>query len=132
MDGFPDDPRAAASGVRGHGAARGGTADAWSMRVTSLALAPLALGFVWTLASLWGRDYAGARDLMSRPLPALVVGLFCAVSALHMKVGMDSIVVDYVHGPRLREAALVANRLFCGLVAAACVYSVIRLGVGRG
>ncbi|MDE2016682.1 MAG: succinate dehydrogenase, hydrophobic membrane anchor protein [Hyphomicrobiales bacterium] len=131
MQGYPDDPRAAAGGVRFLGSARDGTGDAWTMRVTSLALIPLAFGLVWTLASMWGRTYESARALMGEPLPALAVGLFCVVSALHMKVGMDSIVVDYVHGPRLREAALVANRLFCGLVAAACAWAIFKLATGR-
>ena len=53
--------RTTASKVRHLGSARSGTRHAWRMRVTSFALLPLSVAFVWIVLSLVGKDYATVR-----------------------------------------------------------------------
>jgi succinate dehydrogenase / fumarate reductase, membrane anchor subunit len=112
--------------VRSLGSAKSGTAEAWLLHVTSLALVPLTLGFVWLVLDLLHRDYNGVRAALAHPLPAIVLLAFILAGLLHMEIGARSIIVDYVQG-RARGWALAANTCFCALMALACVYATLRI-----
>lgn len=122
-----DSLRSPLARVRYLGSARSGVADNWLMRVSSAALIPLTIAFIWVMLSLAAKTYDGARAELGRPLPAIIVMLFVLVGIYHMQIGMRSIILDYVHG-RAKEWALIANLFFAGVLALACVYSVLRIG----
>ena len=109
------------------GSARSGVRDDWFMRLTSVALVPLTIAFVWLLLSLLSKDYNGARAELGSPGPAILVLLFVLAGVYHMQLGMRSIILDYVGG-HAREWALIANLFFCAAVGLACVYAVLRIG----
>ena len=113
--------------VRFLGAARSGTGEAWLMHVTSLALIPLTLYFVWLVLDLLHMDYNGVREELGRPVPAILLLAFILSGIVHMEFGMRSIIVDYLHG-RSRAWALAANTCLCALLALACVYAALRVG----
>ena len=113
--------------VRYLGSARSGAQENWLMRLSSAALIPLTIAFIWVMLSLLSKDYEGVRKDLGRPLPAIIVMLFVLVGVYHMQIGMRSIVLDYVHG-RAKEWALMANLFFAGALALACVYAVLRIG----
>lgn len=113
--------------VRSLGSAHLGTQEALVMRMTSLALVPLSVGFVWLVLSLLHKDYNGVRAVIGHPLPAVLVLLFVLVGAYHTQVGMRSVIVDYVHG-HAREWALIVNVFVAGALAMACVYATLRIG----
>ena len=119
--------RTAAAGARYLGSARLGAQEAWLMRFTSAALAPLTIGFVWLALSLLSKDYNGVRAELGEPLPAILLALFALVACFHMHLGMRSVILDYLHGWR-RDWALIANACYAGAVALACVYAVLRIG----
>jgi len=112
--------------VRFLGAARNGTGEAWLMHVTSLALIPLSLYFVWLMLDLLHMDCNGVRAELGRPLPAVLLLAFILSGVLHMELGMRSIIIDYVEG-RSRAWALLANTLFAALLALACAYATLRI-----
>ena len=109
------------------GSARSGTQHLWHMRLTSMALAPLTLAFVWLILSLLGKDYASVRAMLALPLPAITMLLFVLAGIYHMKLGMQTIIEDYVHGEGARTAAVAGNIFFCSLVAMACVFAILRI-----
>ncbi|MGA2045833.1 MAG: succinate dehydrogenase, hydrophobic membrane anchor protein [Roseiarcus sp.] len=113
--------------VRYLGAARSGVREDWLMRLTSAALIPLTIAFVWLMLSLVARDYNGVRAELGHPLPAIIVMLFVLVGIRHMQIGMRSIIADYIHG-HAREWALMANLFFAAALALACIYAVLRIG----
>lgn len=123
----PTPSRTPASRVRFLGAAKTGTEECWHMRVTSLALVPLAIAFVVIVLSLVGKDYAGARAVLSQPLPALLLLLFILAGIYHMKLGMQAIIDDYVHQARLKDVALIGNLFFSVAIGLACVYATLKL-----
>ena len=119
--------RTPAAKVRYLGSARSGTRHAWRMRVTSLALLPLSIAFVWIVLSLVGNDHAAVREGLGEPFAAIVMLLFVPTAIYHMMLGMQTIIEDYVHGERVKEWALMANMFFCAVVGLACVYAILRL-----
>lgn len=113
--------------VRFLGSARLGAQENWLMRVTSAALIPLTIAFVWLVLSLLHKDYNGVRAELGEPLPAIVLLLFIIVGAYHMQIGMRSVILDYLHG-LAREWALMANAFFAAALGLACIYAVLRIG----
>jgi len=116
------------SRVRYLGAARLGSEAAWRLQVTSVALIPLTVLFVWLVLYLLHLDYSGVRATLSHPLPAIVVLAFVLTGVAHMHVGMRAIVDDYLIG-HARERAIIANALVCGILALACAYAALRIGL---
>ena len=113
--------------VRWLGSAHTGAAESWHMRLTSLALIPLSIGFVILVLMALHRDYNGARALIGEPLPAVLMLLFVLIGIYHTELGMRSVIVDYLTH-RTREWALVANTFAAVALGFACVYAVLRIG----
>ncbi len=112
--------------VRFLGSARMGTTDAWLIHLTSLALVPLTVGFVWLVLDLLHQDYNGVRAELERPVPAILLLAFILCGIVHMELGMRSIIVDYIGG-QSRMWALAANTCFAALLALACLYATLRI-----
>jgi succinate dehydrogenase / fumarate reductase membrane anchor subunit len=115
--------------VRGLGAARSGTEHWWQERVTSAASVPLSIFVIWLGISLIGRDHAQTAAFIGRPM--VVVGLILTLSTMfwHMKLGMQVVIEDYVHGGG-RYWLLLANSFFVAVFWAIGMYAVLRLGFG--
>ena len=116
--------------VRGLGSARSGTDHFWLQRLTALANIPLTIGFLCVVYAALGKDAAGAREVLARPFDAFIVALFVISGAVHMRVGMQVIIEDYVHGEATKLALLALNTLFSFAIAAACVFAVLKLTFG--
>jgi len=115
------------SKVRYLGSAKSGTHHAWMMRVTSAALIPLTVAFVWIVLSLVGKDYNTVRDTLGAPIPAILMLLFIGTSIYHMKLGMQTIIEDYVHGEHAKTWSLFANSFFSYAMGLACIYAILRI-----
>jgi succinate dehydrogenase / fumarate reductase membrane anchor subunit len=116
--------------VRGLGAARDGTQDFWHMRVTSVALVPLSIAFVLIAVSLLGRNHAAVVQILGSPLIAMLMLLFIGTNAYHMWLGMQEIIVDYVHDEFWKLVSLMANTFFCVVTSLACAYAIFKLSFG--
>jgi succinate dehydrogenase / fumarate reductase, membrane anchor subunit len=112
------------------GSAKSGTSDAWHMRVTSIALIPLTISLVAIVLSLSGKDYTAARAELGHPIPAIILLLFILTGVFHMKLGMQSIIDDYVHDAHMKEWSLIANLCFSVCIGLACVYAALKLSFG--
>lgn len=123
----PAPVRSVMSRVRFLFSAKSGTADAWNMRITSVALVPLSIAFVAIVLSLLGKDYAAVRAELGHPLPAILMFLFVLSGVFHMKLGMESIIDDYVHAARPRKWALICNLCFSACIGLGCIYAVLKL-----
>jgi succinate dehydrogenase / fumarate reductase, membrane anchor subunit len=126
MTDHPSDLRTPLGRVRFLGSSRTGTADAWLIHLTAVALVPLTVGFVWLVLDLLRKDYNGVRAELARPIPAILLVAFVLAGIVHMELGMRSVIVDYIGG-QPRAWALAANTLFAALLALACVYATLRI-----
>jgi succinate dehydrogenase / fumarate reductase membrane anchor subunit len=122
--------RTAMSRVRGLGAAHTGTQDFWHQRVTSVAGIPLTIALMVIVIALLGRSHAAAVQILGSPIVAIIMLLFIINSIYHMWIGMQEIIIDYVHEDKLKLATLMANTFFCFVVGFASVFAILKLSFG--
>jgi succinate dehydrogenase / fumarate reductase, membrane anchor subunit len=117
--------------VRGLGSAKDGVGHWWAQRVTAIALVPLTIWFVFSVASLNGADYQAVRDWLASPLAAtLSIALIVSVF-YHGALGLQVVIEDYVHH-RPTELFLLLAVKFAGFVcAAASILAVVKLFLGN-
>jgi succinate dehydrogenase / fumarate reductase membrane anchor subunit len=116
--------------VRGLGAARAGTGQFWYQRVTSVAGIPLSIALVVIVVSLLGRSHAAVVQILGSPLVAILILLFSLNTAYHMWVGMQEIILDYVHEDRWKLACLMGNTFFVFAVTLASCFAILKLSFG--
>jgi succinate dehydrogenase / fumarate reductase, membrane anchor subunit len=116
--------------ARGLGSARDGTTTFWHQRITSVAGIPLTIAFIAIVVALLGRNHAAAVQILGSPLVAILMLLFIAVTVYHMWIGMQEIIVDYVHDELRKYLALLGNTFFSFVVALACAYAILKLSFG--
>ena len=116
--------------VKGLGSAKEGTGHFWTQRVTAVSNFFLVCFLIWLLARLAGADYATVKRALARPQNAILLLLLVTSGVIHMRIGMQSIIEDYVHGEGRRIAALMLNSFFAYGVAITCVFAVLKLSFG--
>jgi len=116
--------------VRGRGAARSGTHEFWLQRVTSVAGIPLTIMAVFIVILLLGRNQAAVAQILGAPLVAVIMLLFIICTVIHMKIGMQEILVDYVPDESMKLTLLLANTFFCWIVGLIATYAILKMSFG--
>lgn len=116
--------------VRYLGSAKEGTDHFWTQRVTGAANALLTLFAICLALSLVGAEHAAVKATLANPLVAIPLLLFVVSAAVHMRLGMQVIVEDYVHTEGVKIPILVANTFFAIAVAAAGAFSILKIAFG--
>jgi succinate dehydrogenase / fumarate reductase, membrane anchor subunit len=116
--------------VRGLGAAKSGTEHFWQQRVTAIANVPLVLFLLWFIVSHLGSARADVVASLRNPVVAVIMLLGMASIFWHMRLGMQVIIEDYVHGHGRRLAALMANTGFVAVMFAIASYSILKMSFG--
>ena len=116
--------------VRGLGAAHSGTGHFWHQRVTSVAGIPLCIALVIIVVGLLGRSHAAVVQILGSPIVAIIMLLFIINTAYHMWIGMQEIILDYVHKDKFKLVILMANTFYCFVVAFASAFAILKLSFG--
>jgi succinate dehydrogenase / fumarate reductase, membrane anchor subunit len=116
--------------VLGRGAARSGTGHFWHQRVTAVANIPLTIAAVTIMIMLLGRNQAAVAQILGSPAVAIIMLLFIGSIIIHMRIGMQVIIEDYVHDESAKLTLLMANTFFTVAVGLACVYGLLKLSFG--
>jgi len=115
------------SKVRGLGSSRGGTDHFWMQRLTAVALVPLAIFFVFLIVSMTSAPYEVAVARLGSPIIAVLLLAVIIAGVMHMRIGMQVIIEDYVHGEGLKITALLCNTFFSALIAIASILAVAKI-----
>ena len=116
--------------VRGYGSAKSGTEHFWRQRVTAVANVPLTIAGVIIVIALLGRNHAAAVQILGSPLVAIVMLLFILSISMHMRIGMQVIIEDYVHEEKAKLALILLNTFYVVLVGLAATYAILKLSFG--
>jgi succinate dehydrogenase / fumarate reductase membrane anchor subunit len=116
--------------VRGRGAARSGTRDFWRQRLTAVANVPLTIAAIIIIITLLGRNQAAVAQILGAPLVAIIMLLFVASVTVHMRIGMQVIIEDYVHDESTKLTLIMANTFFAIAVALASAFGILKLAWG--
>ncbi len=118
--------------VRHLGSAKEGTDHFWRQRVTAFAALILLPLFVVLLVNLVGADYGTVRRVLAHPVVAILMVLFIGAGLLHMRLGMQTIIEDYVHGEGRKVLLLMFNTFFVILMGVVAVYALLKLSFVEG
>jgi len=113
--------------VRGLGSAKEGVGHWWTQRLTAVALVPLLVWFVASLVQLAGADYAHVVAWIAQPVVAILLSLLFIAGFYHLALGLQVVIEDYVHGEPARIVSLVVVKFGCWALAAAAIFSVLKI-----
>ena len=112
------------------GSAKEGADHFWKQRVSAVANVFLMSWLVWMIASLAGADHATVKQALAHPVVAIGMLLLILSGLIHMRLGMQVIIEDYVRGEGSKIVLLMLNTFLVIAVGLSCVYSILKLSFG--
>ena len=125
----PNSMRTPLGRVRGLGSAKSGTHHWWMQRVTSIALLPLTIWLVFSLAALAGAGFSEVQAWVARPLNAVLMLAFLGIGFHHTAAGWQVILEDYVKPERRRLVFVLLMNGLCAAAWLASSFAVLRVAL---
>jgi succinate dehydrogenase / fumarate reductase, membrane anchor subunit len=116
--------------VRGLGSAKEGTDHFWRQRVTGAANLILVCFVLVVLVKIAGANHETVQRTLARPQNAIAMLLLVLSGVIHMRIGMQVIIEDYVHSEGRKVLALLASSFFAITVGLTCVFAILKLSLG--
>jgi succinate dehydrogenase / fumarate reductase membrane anchor subunit len=113
--------------VEGMGPSHSGTGHFWHERVTSVALIPLSLWFLYVMLGLAGTSEVTALQFLAHPLNAILMGAFVCFSLWHAYLGLQVVIDDYIHTAGTKIILMLLIRFSVIAVAATCLFAIVRI-----
>ena len=124
------DMRTPLNKVRGLGSAKEGADHFWRQRMTGVANVPLTLFLIGSAIYCAGSDHATVAAYLSSPFVAVAMLALILSVAIHMRLGMQVIIEDYIHSECKKIICLMLNTFLVISVSLACVFAILKLSLG--
>jgi succinate dehydrogenase / fumarate reductase membrane anchor subunit len=116
--------------VRGLGSAHAGAEHFWRQRLTAVANIFLLSFLIWLLTTLAGAEYKTVKETLAKPQIAIPLLLLVVSGLVHMRLGMQVIIEDYVHSEGRKVVLLMLSSFFVFAVGLVCIFAVLKLSFG--
>jgi len=118
--------------IPGHAAPReGGVHHWWAQRLSSLAMAPLSIWFMFSAVGMIGVDHGAFAAWVGEPGNMLMLVLLIIAVFYHAGQGLQVVIEDYVHSEAAMRSALIASKTFVYVGGTSCLLSVLTIAFGR-
>ncbi len=114
----------------GPGSAKEGAGHWWAQRLTAIALVPLTIWFVPSMAMLAGKSHGAVVAWLGAPMNAILMALLLAAAFFHVWLGLESIIEDYVHTERRHIGTMIAMKIAVAVLALAALFAVAKIVFG--
>jgi succinate dehydrogenase / fumarate reductase membrane anchor subunit len=130
-DHYPSAPRLQSplGRVRGLGSAKQGSHHWWMQRVSSMALLPLSLWFVISVATMGGKGHAEVVAWIAHPLNAVLLLASIGLSFQHAASGMQVVIEDYTRSEMVRMLSILAVKALCWILGLLAAISVLKIAL---
>ena len=105
----------------------GGTRHFITQRITGGLNALLLIFFVWFVVRLAGADRAEMLAVVKNPFVALLLVVMILSVTIHMRIGMNEVIEDYVDDETTNRLARTANTTFAVLIAALSILAIAKI-----
>lgn len=116
--------------VRGLGSAKEGSDHFWMQRLTAIANIALTFFLIYSLVTHVGKDYQTVKTFLGSPIIAIGMMLLIFSGVIHMRLGMQVIIEDYVPSEGQKIALLMANTFFAIFIGLTSVFAILKLSFG--
>jgi succinate dehydrogenase / fumarate reductase, membrane anchor subunit len=116
--------------VEGLGSAKSGTEHFWQQRVTAVANLPLIIFLVWFVISHLGASRSDVVTSVHNPFVGILLALSFVSILWHMRLGMQVVIEDYVHGHGAKLVLVVLNGFFTAALGVAALYAILKMSFG--
>ena len=101
-----------------------------AQRASAVALVVLGLWFAGSINGLASTEHALVIAFVADPINSMLLMVLCATLAYHSYLGIQVVIEDYVHAPRLSWFSLLLSRAAHLAVGLLMVYTVYDIGFG--
>ena len=115
--------------ARGLGSAKEGVRHWRAQRLTAVALAPLLLWLAASVCAMADAGYEEARAWASHPLVAVLLVSMAVAGFLHLQLGLQVVIEDYVKGEWTRTACAALAKIAAFGLAVAAILSILRIAL---
>lgn len=116
--------------ARGSGSAKDGVRTFLAERISAVALVPLTLWFVFSVARLPMLSHNAVKHWVQAPSVAVTLVLFLAALFYHSSLGVKVVVEDYVAGEGRKLVVLLLVKFAHAVLAAAAIFAVLKISLG--
>lgn len=118
--------------ARGMGSAKSGSHHFMIIRLTSVALVPLVLWFVYAVAKFSTGDVTleAAREFVAHPLNATLLICLVIMTFYHTALGLQVVLEDYISAKGVRLALQVLVNFGCFFAAVISLVAILKVAIG--
>ncbi len=116
--------------AKGLGSAHHGVEHWMMQKITAIANFPLVMWLIYSIVKLQGASYTEFVTWQAQPLNAILMILLVISVSYHARLGAQVITEDYISCKCLRMAKIIGQKLFFFALAAAIIFSILKIAFG--
>ena len=102
----------------------------WFQKISALAMFPLVVWFLVSMAMQTGAGYQDIINWVKNPFVTVFLVLFLGLVFFHLKLGVHEVIEDYVQDKTTKVTLGFLNSAFAYVFGLLSIISILRIGLG--